>query len=65
MRVPKGMMSMDRILRNNGYECVRVKGSHHIYKNKETNESVTVNINLNVMVQKRLMKEHGLIGIKI
>ena len=49
----------ERLLSNNGYEFVRCKGSHFIYK--KANETVAVPKNLNSMIGRRLIKEHNLI----
>lgn len=50
---------MKKILRMNGYEEVRQRGSHCIFK-KDT-ATVVVNSNLNPMVCRRLIKENNLI----
>ena len=47
------------VLRENGYDCLRIKGSHYYYKNGEGN-SISINIRLNEMVWKRLVKENSL-----
>lgn len=50
---------MQKILYNNGYECIRTKGSHFVYNNGT--KTVVVNRNINCMVAGRLIKENGLI----
>lgn len=54
----KGYLEMDRLLRRNDYTLDRWKGSHAIYSNG-TN-TVSVNIKLNKMVARRIVKECGL-----
>lgn len=49
----------ERLLNDNGYEFVRCKGSHFIYK--KANKTVAVPKNLNNMIGRRLIKEHNLI----
>ncbi len=48
-------------LTDNGYVLVRVRGSHFIYQNKKTGQIVSVNKDLNEMVERRLRKETGLL----
>lgn len=48
-----------KILKNNNYENTRIKGSHYIFKNAEGN-TIVVNLKLNRMVAKRLIKENNL-----
>lgn len=49
---------MKRILRGNGYEYIRAKGSHFMYSNGIY--TVAVNKDLNCMVARRLIKQYGL-----
>lgn len=49
---------MGRILRANGYKCVRSKGSHFMYTNGVN--TIAVNLKLNAMVAKRLIKQYHL-----
>ncbi|MGN0340563.1 MAG: type II toxin-antitoxin system HicA family toxin [Lachnospira sp.] len=49
---------MKKILRANGYEYIRCKGSHFMYSNG-TN-TIAVNKDLNCMVARRLMKQYNL-----
>lgn len=49
---------MKKILRKNGYEYVRAKGSHFIYCNGIY--TISVNKDLNCMVAKRLIKQYHL-----
>lgn len=48
-----------QMLVKNGYELVRCKGSHFIYK--KADETVVVPKKINKMIGRRLVKEHGLI----
>ena len=48
-----------RVLVRNGFKLSRVKGSHHYYVNGD--QKVTINLKLNPMVWKRIMKENNLI----
>ena len=56
----KGMKGFDEILKRNGYEFIRVKGSHFIY-GKEGSNPIAVNKELNKMVMRRLLKENNLV----
>ena len=49
---------MKKILRNNGYEYQRCKGSHFTYSNGVY--TVAVNKDLNAMVAKRIIKQYHL-----
>lgn len=49
-----------RILKENGYVIARHAGDHTIWCNKERQDSITVNKNLNPMVMRRLIKSHNL-----
>ena len=44
-----------KILKDNGYECVRTNGRHHIYSNGH--HSVPVTINMNKMLALRILKQ--------
>jgi len=48
----------ERVLLNNGYRLVRIKGSHHYYTNGKNN--IVINLRLNRMVWQRLVKENNL-----
>ena len=52
----------EEILNKNGFILVRSKGDHKIYKRtvEEQKETVVVNLNLNQMVARRLIKQHKL-----
>lgn len=50
--------AMKKILRDNGYEYLRSKGSHFMYSNGIY--TVAVNKDLNAMVAKRLIKQYKL-----
>ena len=47
-----------KILIDNGFELVRQQGSHYIFKRGD--ESITMNRDINLMVIRRLIKEHNL-----
>ncbi len=47
-----------KILRENGYELVRAKGDHFIFR--KGNRTITINNRINVMVARRLIKENML-----
>lgn len=59
-RLTKEMREFMPILRKNGYVYARCKGSHFIYINRVTHKRITINKDLNKMVQKRLIKENDL-----
>ncbi len=48
-----------RVLENNGYKKIRVKGSHYIFKGNQGN-TISVPKDLNRMIQFRLIKENNL-----
>ena len=48
-----------QLLNENGYEFVRCRGSHFVYKRE--NATIVVPKNLNSMIGRRLIKEHNLI----
>ena len=51
-----------KILNNNGYEKVRSKGSHVIFKNAANGFVISIpGVKLNKMIANRLIKENGLI----
>ena len=47
-----------KILRLNGYDEIRTKGGHTIYKKGD--KTISVNLKLNRMVCRRLIKENDL-----
>ena len=47
-----------RILINNGFEMVRQRGSHHIFK--RGSEEIVTNNNINKLVCRRLIKNYNL-----
>lgn len=49
---------MKKILKANGYEYVRAKGSHFMYSNGQY--TIAINKDLNCMVAKRLIKQYHL-----
>ena len=49
---------MKKILRDNGYEYQRCKGSHFIYSNGVN--TIAVNKDINRMVARRLLKQYNL-----
>ena len=50
---------MKKILKNNGYEYQRCRGSHFMYSNVKY--TIAVNKDLNCMVAKRLIKQYHLL----
>ena len=48
-----------QLLGHNGYELVRCKGSHFIYK--KAGDTIAVPKDLNAMIGRRLIKEHKLV----
>lgn len=48
-----------RILLNNGFEILRTRGSHIIYK--RNNETITINEGINKMICRRLLKTYNLV----
>lgn len=59
-RLTKELREFEKILNKNGYKYVRAKGSHYIYTNRLTHETISVNIFLNRMVRERLIREYNL-----
>ena len=55
---PKNLREFEPILKANGYHEIRCRGSHFIYGNGKN--QITVNKDLNRMVQLRLIKENKL-----
>ena len=55
---PKKLREFEPILKANGYHEIRSRGSHFIYGNGKN--QITVNKDLNKMVQIRLIKENKL-----
>lgn len=55
---PKKLRGFEPILKANGYHEIRSRGSHFIYGNGKN--QITVNKDLNKMVQLRLIKENKL-----
>ena len=49
----------EHLLNKNGYELVRCRGSHFVYKKEST--TISVPKNLNKMIGRRLIKEYNLI----
>lgn len=50
------LREVDQILRENGFICDRIKGSHHHYV--RDGKTVVVNLRINRMLWKRLCKEN-------
>lgn len=48
----------NRILIDNGFELLRIRGSHYVFKCG--NEEIVINKNPNYMVVRRLIKEFNL-----
>lgn len=55
----KEMKEFKPILKRNGYHEIRSRGSHFTYSNG-TNQ-ITINVKLNEMVKRRLIKENKLV----
>ena len=49
---------MKKILRANGYDFIRCKGSHFMYSNGKN--TIAINKDLNCMVARRLIKQYNL-----
>lgn len=49
-----------RILKANGYLLHNITGSHYVYKHPITGKTISINLNLNKMVARRLIKENNL-----
>lgn len=49
-----------RILKANGYLLHNTTGSHYVYKHPITGKTISINLNLNKMVARRLIKENNL-----
>ena len=58
-RKPKNLREFEPILKANGYREIRSRGSHFMYGNGKNH--ITVNKDLNKMVQLRLVKENNLV----
>lgn len=50
----------ERILLNNGFVLLRIKGSHHYYAKGD--KKVMINLGLNRMVWQRIKKENNLLS---
>lgn len=59
---PKKLREFEPILKANAYHEIRSRGSHFIYGNGKNH--ITVNKDLNKMVQLRLIKENKLMEAK-
>lgn len=60
VRLTKEMREFIPILRKNGYEKARTRGSHFIYINRTVHKHICINKDLNKMVRERLIKEYCL-----
>lgn len=49
-----------RLMRQNGYHVIRSTGSHNIWSNGVN--TITINVKINKMVLRRLVKTYGLKG---
>ena len=58
---PKRLREFEPILKANGYHKIRSRGSHFIYGNGKN--QITVNKDLNKMVQLRLIRENNLVAV--
>ena len=52
-------LTYEQLLNENGFELVRCRGSHFVYK--RNGETISIPKNLNKMIGRRLVKEHNLI----
>ena len=59
---PKRLREFELTLKANGYHEIRSRGSHFIYGNGKN--QITVNKDLNKIVQLRLIKENNLVEVK-
>ena len=59
----KAMRPVDSLLKENGYEQARSKGSHFTYVNRTTHKHITISKNADWVVVVRLLKENGIEGI--
>lgn len=57
-RKTKQLREFEPILKKNGFNLARCKGSHFTYINRITHRVITVNKDLNKMVRERLIKEY-------
>lgn len=51
---------MKKLLKKNGWVESKSKGDHLKYKHKDYNEIITINLNLNQMIARRLIKQFNL-----
>ena len=49
-----------KIARKNGWQLVRIKGSHYIYKKPDSDKILTISNDLNRMVWERVVQEYDL-----
>lgn len=49
-----------RVARKNGWQFVRINGSHYIYKHPDSDKILTISKNLNRMVWERCVNEYNL-----
>ena len=54
------LKEFQRLLRKNGWELERTKGSHYIYKHKDYSDNLAINGNCNKMLCKRLIETYNL-----
>lgn len=51
--------NFQKLLKRNGFELIRIRGSHYIYK--KAGDELTINLKLNKMVAQRLVKTYNLV----
>ena len=49
-----------KVARKNGWQLVRINGSHYIYKHPNSNKILTISNDLNRMVWERVVDEYDL-----
>lgn len=54
------LKEFQRLLRKNGWELERTKGSHYIYKHKDYSDNLAINSSCNKMLCKRLIETYSL-----
>lgn len=59
IRMTKELREFDSIMKSAGYNNVRRRGSHFVYRNPKTGGTVVANQHLNRMIKQRLEKEIG------
>lgn len=61
--MPMTPKQMIKLLKENGFECIRIRGSHHFFKNEETGKTTTVPYHAKELkpgIEKAILKQAGL-----